>query len=409
VTPGVDRPIAGTPMRARVQYLLKGRPSRPVFLILVATLFNTVGYQVFIPIMPIFLTRRGATPFIVGFVSAIALLSYGLGQYPAGWLADRFDRRRIVALATLAYASFFVVYLLPLPLPVIICVRFFHAASGAFFTPGALALVADLTPRQQVSRAFGFFQVATMSGLLLGPLAGGVLASFSLDWVFIVAGAVCVSAALPLLFIDAPPPEHHPEAVVTATIQPSTVRRLLPAVAVGWAPEYLTGMLTAIWSLYMLSRGAATWEIGLSFTLFAIPSVVGSVSLGDLIDRRGAKLVMVVSLVGLGLVAPLLGVAAAVPVLIVLLIAQGVFIAGERPAVYSEVTYRFDARQQARAQGFLQMALIIGDTVGAIVGGLLYSTSAIAAFASISLMCLVSLAGVPFLWSGRRTPAGEAE
>ena len=66
--------------------------------------------------MPIFLTRRGATPFIVGFVSAIALLSYGLGQYPAGWLADRFDRRRIVALATLAYASFFVVYLLPLPL-----------------------------------------------------------------------------------------------------------------------------------------------------------------------------------------------------------------------------------------------------------------------------------------------------
>jgi len=55
------------------------------------------------------------------------------------------------------------------------------------------------------------------------------------------------------------------------------------------------------------------------------------------------------------------------------------------------------------------MALIIGDTVGAIVGGLLYSTSATAAFASISLMCLVSLVGVPFLWSGRRTPAGQAE
>src|SRR5207249_11290776 len=131
VAAGVDGPTAGTPMPARVQYVCNGRLSRPVLLILVATLFNTVGYQVFIPIMPIFLTRRGASPFIVGFDSAIALLSYGLGQYPAGWLADRFDRRRIVALATLAYASFFVVYLLPLPLPVIICVRFFHAASGA--------------------------------------------------------------------------------------------------------------------------------------------------------------------------------------------------------------------------------------------------------------------------------------
>ena len=408
MTSGIDPTIAGTPFR-RVQFLLRGRPSRPVMLILVATLFNTVGYQVFIPIMPIFLTRRGASPFLVGFVSAAALLAYGLGQYPAGWLADRYDRRRIVALATLGYASFFVVYLLPLPLPVIVCCRFLHAATGAFFTPGALALVADLTPRQQVSRAFGFFQVATMSGLLLGPLAGGVLASWSLDWVFIAAGAVCVGAALPLLFISAPVPEHHPETVVAVTVQPSTVRRLLPAIAVGWAPEYLTGMLTAIWSLYLLSRGAATWQIGLSFTLFALPSVLGSVALGDLIDRRGAKLVMVASLVGLGLVAPVVGFAAAVPVLILLLTAQGVFTAGERPAVYSEVTHRFDAKQQARAQGFLQMALIIGDTVGAIVGGLLYSRSATAAFASISLMCLVSLAGVPFLWNARRTSAGQAE
>src|SRR4029077_21099601 len=160
VTSGIDPTVASRPFRARVQYLFRGRPSRPVFLILVATLFNTVGYQVFIPIMPIFLTRKGASPFIVGFVSAAALLAYGLGQYPAGWLADRYDRRRIVALATLGYASFFVVYLLPLPLPVIVVCRFLHAATGAFFTPGALALVADLTPRQQVSRAFGFFQVA---------------------------------------------------------------------------------------------------------------------------------------------------------------------------------------------------------------------------------------------------------
>jgi MFS family permease len=409
VTSGIDPTVAGRPFRARVQYLFRGRPSRPVFLILVATLFNTVGYQVFIPIMPIFLTRKGATPFIVGFVSAVALLSYGLGQYPAGWLADRFDRRRVVALATLAYASFFGVYLLPLPLPVLIVCRFLHAGSGALFTPGALALIADLTPRQQVSRAFGFYQVATMSGLLLGPLAGGVLAGWSLNWVFIAAGAVCVAAALPLLFIDAPPPVHHPEAVVGAPIPPSTLRRLLPAITVGWAPEYLTGMLTAIWSLYMLSRGAATWQIGLSFTLFALPSVLGSVALGDLIDRRGAKLVMVASLVGLGVVAPIVGFAAAVPVLIVLLTAQGLFTAAERPAVYSEVTHRFSAREQARAQGFLQMALIIGDTVGAIVGGSLYSTSATAAFASISLMCVVSLVGVRFLWSGRRATAGQAE
>jgi MFS family permease len=409
VTPGADPAVSGTPIGARVQYLLRGRPSRPVMLILVATLFNTIGYQVFIPIMPIFLTRRGASLFVVGFVSAVALLSYGLAQYPAGWLADRFDRRRVVGVATLAYASFFVVYLLPLPLTVIVPIRFLHAATGAFFGPGALALIADLSPRHQVSRAFGFYQVSTMSGLLLGPFAGGVLATWSLEWVFIAAGIVCVLAALPVLLIAAPQHEQHAATAVPVPVEPSTLRRLLPAIAVGWAPEYLTGMLTAIWSLYMLARGAATWQIGLSFTLLAVPSVLGSVSLGDLIDRHGAKLVMVLSLIGIGVVAPFMGLVAAVPLLILLILAQGVFIAGEKPTVYSEVSHRFDARRQARAQGSLQMALIIGDTVGAIVGGSLYAKSATTAFASISLMCLVSLAGVPFLWRAKPLMTGPVE
>lgn len=403
---GLEETAAGTPLRIRAASLLAGRPSRAVLLILVATLFNTIGYQVFIPIMPIFVTSQGASPFIVGFVSAGALLSYGLAQYPAGWLADRFDRRRVVALATVAYASWFVVYLLPLPLPAIVVCRFCHAATGAFFTPGALALIADLSPRNQVSRAFGFYQVATMSGFLLGPLAGGVLASWSVDWVFITAGSACVLAALPIFFM-APPPEQHAEAAIAAAVQPSTIRRLLPAITVGWAPEYLTGMLTAIWSLYMLSRGAQVWQIGLSFTLLAVPSVLGSVSLGDLIDRRGAKMVMLLSLIGLAITAPLSGIFTAVPLLILIVTVQGVFIAGERPAIYSEVAHRFSARQLARANGFLQMALLGGDTVGAIVGGSLYTTSAFAAFASISLMCLVSLVGVPFLMGGHRNAPVE--
>ncbi|HEY6875336.1 MAG TPA: MFS transporter [Candidatus Dormibacteraeota bacterium] len=387
---------------SRLGALIRARPSRPILLILIATLFNTIGYQVFIPIMPIFLTRHGASPFLVGFVSAGALLTYGLGNFPAGWLADRFDRRRVVALATLAYASWFVIYLLPLPLPVFVVCRFLHACTGAFFTPGALALLADLSPRQQVSRTFGFYQVSTMSGLLLGPLMGGVLASWSLNFVFIAAGTVCVIAAIPIWFMVPPPAEQHAEAAVTVDVQPSTVRRLLPAITVGWAPEYLQGMLTAIWSLYLLSRGAATWQIGLSFTLLAVPSVLGSISLGDLIDRHGAKLVMIISLVGLALVAPLAGLLTAVPLLIMLIVVEGLFIAGERPAIYSEVTHRFSPREQARAQGFLQTALIIGDTVGAIVGGSLYSTSAVAAFSTISVMCVVSLIGVRFLWSARR-------
>jgi MFS family permease len=58
--------------------------------------------------------------------------------------------------------------------------------------------------------------------------------------------------------------------------------------------EYLQGVYQATWSLHLLNRQAEIWQIGLSFSLIALPSVLLSVWFGGLIDRRGARRVMLV-------------------------------------------------------------------------------------------------------------------
>jgi MFS family permease len=376
-----------------------------MILILTATFLNTMGYQAFIPTFPLYLHFRGASVFVIGFVAAAALLCYGLAQYPAGWLADRFDRRRVVAVATSIYALFFIPYLFPLPLGFLVPYRLAHAAVGGMYTPAALALVADVTPRGAISRSFGLWQVATMSGFLLGPLFGGLLAAANLRLVFVGAGVVCVLAAVPVVAIrSAVPRSKISDQLAPPTRAVSMPRRLLPAIGVGSAPEYFTGLLTGIWSLYLLSRGALTWQIGLSFTLFALPAVFLSVGMGGLIDHRGARVVMATSLIGLAVVSPLLGMTPVVPLLLLLVLVSGIFAAAERPAVYSEVSMRVPHGELARAQGLVQMALMIAQTAGAVTGGWLLSRSLTMPFLSVTAACLLSLVAVPFL-SPRRSSA----
>jgi MFS family permease len=383
---------------------------RSLGLLLVAILVNVLGYFVFVPILPLYLHQLGASPQVIGLVTGIGLLCFGLGQYPAGWLADRFDRRLIAILATVAYGVFFLVYLLPLTLQIAIPIRLLNAFVGGFFTPAALALAADLAPPGNVSRAYGMWQSTTMAGFLVGPLFGGVGAGFGLNVVFVLAGALCILAALPLLALKTPR-RRISDGSTTATPAPpiaslSQIRRLIPAIVSGAGPEYLAGLFTAIWSIFLLSRGGAPWQIGLTFTLFALPSVLFSVWLGGVVDRRGARLVMAIVLVATAAVSPLYSLVASVALLMLFATAHGVTSAAERPVVYSEVVRVVPPEYYARAQAVLQLGLMTAQTAGAIAAGYLYALSPALVFPSVGVVCLLSLLAVPAL--SRRGPADQS-
>src|SRR5215469_12754792 len=95
---------------------------------------NAVGMWFFLPLLPIFLGRKGGSAALVGVVFAAGLVSNALVRYPAGWAADRFGTRAVLIAAMLATAATFLAYLLPLPVTAFIVVRFLHgAAQGAYW------------------------------------------------------------------------------------------------------------------------------------------------------------------------------------------------------------------------------------------------------------------------------------
>jgi MFS family permease len=395
-----DRLLVSPSLRAVSSGLSSDRTAD---LLLLAALCQAVGFQTFIPILPIYFRGLGATPQLVAVIQGAGLLAYGLSQFPAGWMADRLQARGVALYSTLAYASFFFVYLLPLPLEVMIPVRMLNAFAGGFFTPAALALLAEISPEGKLARAYGLWQTVMMTGYLLGPLVGGFVASVSLPLVFVGTAVLLLAALIPISRLPSGTRRDIAVASRSGADQPPTTHArwswaaLLPAIGVAAGTEYLQGLYQATWSLHLLSRQAEIWQIGLSFSLIALPSVLLSVWFGGLVDRRGARRLMLVALGAVGALAPLLGIISAVPLLIGLAGLVAVFTASVRPTVYGEAAHVVPADYRARAQGVIQMALMVVQTSGALLAGTLFTVSPLLSFSSVAAVCGASLLAVPFL------------
>lgn len=152
--------------------------------ILAASLFAlALGEELWQAYMPAYLTALGASGLVVGLFGSSKDLLDSAYQYPGGWLADRFGRRRALmaftALAIGGYGMYAVAPGWPLVFAGLLGVMAWKA--GAF--PTTFAVIGDSLPRERRGVAFSIQSVlirvprvvaAPLGGMLIGSL--GVVA-----------------------------------------------------------------------------------------------------------------------------------------------------------------------------------------------------------------------------------------
>jgi MFS family permease len=367
---------------------------RTLRVLMTGNVLQAMGLQLFVPILPIYLTDRGASSRWVGVTIAAGIAGYGLAQFPSGALADRFDRRSVVIWGMAAYAAFFLVYLFPIPVVIIPLVRIVHAGVGGLYSVASLAMLGDTTVPSRRGHVFGLWQATTRSGFVIGPLIGGVAATLDLSSAFIGSALVYGVATLVMLRLPHDPPQAHVEVAIASgpTFSARLLRSVLPLVAIAAAGDYASGAFNSIWSIWLTRQGAAPWQVGISFCLFAVPAVALSTLFGAISDRRGPVRIMVASLVGMVFVAPLCAVRAPVATLTAIGMLVGLFSTPNRPLVFVAATRDFSGRYLARAQGALQGGLMGVQFVAALLSGTLLGLSPTLAFGAISVVAVGSLA-----------------
>lgn len=361
----------------------------------IGNVLQAMGLQIFAPILPLYLAQRGMSPSLIGLVMGMGIAGYGLGQYPSGLMSDRFDRRRLLRWGMGLYALTFFVYLLPLSGGVIVCLRFLHASLASLYTITTVAVLVDATPVTNRGRVFGLWQATTKAGFLIGPLAGGLLGSVSLEAVFVFSGLACFASFLSMLRIPPTRAEAGGDRPRTLPRMPGrTVARLVKLMLMAAAGDYLSGTFLAFWSIWLLQHGASPVDVGVSFCFFALPGVVLSTSFGAYADGHGAKGLVAASCLAMVAIGPLCASATLMWQLHAVAFAAGLASSIARPVLNAEVSKQVGPGLQSRAQSVFFMGLMLVQLLASILGGLLLSHSAYAMFGVISIVALGSLAAV---------------
>ncbi len=376
---------------------------RALWGIITAVFLVGTGVGSVLPILPLFLRERGSSYVLVGIIVGANLVAQFIGQYPAGRLSDRFGRAPLMigglVVASLAIAAF----ALPLSIGWLIALRFVQGLGAAAFRPGSRAVVADLVPEGERGIAYGWLAGADMAGLIVGPALGGVLAVFGRATVFEATGLALLLAALVVALAlgrqrDSITVEPVSGPLILGDRLRAGVAAVRGLVMLSMGIGFLYGVYNVVWSLFMKSIGATDWEVGLSFSLFALPLVLTAPIAGWASDRLDRRWLSAGSTASTALIAPIYPLLHSVPAVIGVGVLEATTTAFAEPAINAFLMSAVAPDQRGRAAGTVGTAETAAKAVGALIGGGLFGLGVWVPFVISSVVGLaLILLGIPSL------------
>lgn len=365
----------------------------------------------------------------LGLLSGIVFaLFYMTVAVPVAWLADRYNRVRIIALSCLAWSGFTALSGLCANAWQLALARIGVGIGEAGGAAPSYALVADYFPQERRARAMAILNmglpIGIGGGILLAGVVGGAYGWRTAFFVAAVPGAI-LSLLLLLTVTDplrgagsaaARDPDHRPLSLAeslrcfarTPALVRTTIATALAAAAflglTAWMPAYLMRVL-----------GMSLQQVGFYYSWCSALGMAGGLWLGgvlaDRMARRDPRHIATVPAIGLFLAAPALSLMLLVEqwqaaiVLIILPIGCGLFYSGPATAIIQNAAP--PAARSTISALYLFIANIVGQGGGPLFVG--YVSDRLSpshgpaglAFGLWALMPLFLAAGFAFLWVGR--------
>lgn len=395
--------------------------------ILVTAALDVMAMGIVIPVLPVLVEEFTGSNAQAGIYNGLFVTLWAAMQFlfspVIGSLSDRYGRRPVILISAAGLAADFALMALAPNLWWLAVGRILGGITSSSFTT-TFAYMADFTPPEQRSRAYGLIGAAYSAGFIAGPLIGGVLGEFGPRvpfWAAAALGGVAFLYGLVVLPESLPPDRRM--AFSWSRANPFGALRLLRT-----HPE-LTGLAWVYFLLYFAHHvfasvfvlyagyryGWSTWEVGMALALWGVLDVIiQAVVVGPVVKRIGDRNTMVIGLYAGA--AGLAGMAIAPDgwsfvAAIVLSSVWGL----SQPTLLALQTRRVSEREQGQLQGANMSVAAFSGVVAPIVFGAVYAATVgrdapvEAPGASFALAALVMLIGaVVGAAVARRASAADA-
>jgi DHA1 family multidrug resistance protein-like MFS transporter len=380
-----------------------------VVVLVAAAFLVAIGYGLISPVLPAYASGFGVTTTAVSvIVSAFALARLLFSPF-AGRLLHRFAERPLYLAGLLIVAASSVAIAYSPGYSGLLIARSAGGIGSAMFTISGLALLVRVTPAPLRGRASAMYASGFLLGGISGPLAGGLLAGWSIRAPFISYGVLLVMAAA-VVQVSL---RHIPNPVRDTGIVPVDLRQTLrlPAFqaalssnfAVGWSVFGIRMALIPLFVVQVLDAGEAM--AGWALTVFAVGNAAVLTPVGRWVDRIGRKTPMIAGLLVSAAALGLIGVSTHVWQLLVLCLLGGVGSGLITPAQQAVVADVMGGRPGGSVLAVYQMTGDIGAVVGPVVAGLLVDASGYGA--ALGIGAAVVVATVPLWFRAPETLPGR--
>ncbi len=334
-----------------------------------------LGEELWKKFVPKYLEALGASTVIVGFFGTAEDFFDAIYQYPGGWIADRFGRRRAF-LTFVAFASAgYLVYLVSPSWPYVFLGLALVMAWQSMASPAIFAVIGDSLPRERRAMGFTLQSILKRVPIVIAPIAGGALIA-SLGIVKGVHAGLLITLALAALTmllllkvnVEIKTSRTHGIFGVWQTFH-SALKRLLVSDIIIRTCEGMTGVITILYVTNVQHFSVPRY--GTLVAIQMITSILVYIPAGKIADRIGRKPFVIFTFFSFALFPLAIIAASSFSVLVLAFVVGGLREIGE-PSRKAMIVDFAQENVRARSIGLYYLLRSLSITPAAAIGGLLW-------------------------------------
>lgn len=356
---------------------------------LISVFLCGIGFSIITPIVPFlvepYVSNSGNQAIVVTLLTSIYAVCVFFAAPALGALSDRYGRRPILLICLLGSTIGYLIFGMGGALWILFLRRIIDGITGGNIST-LFAYFADITPREQRTKYFGWISAIAGIGGAIGPTLGGLLAKFGYSVpMYFVAIITLLNLIYGIIYMPESLNKNNRLKNITFTrlnpfiqlvniLSMKNLRRLLISAFLLWVPN---GALQATFSEFTVNT--FNWTpvvIGLMFSIMGIQDIISQAFIMPKLLKKFSDIQIVI----LGMSSEVIGyifiaVSAIFSFYPLVIVGMFIFAFGDSifgPSFNGILSKSGDASEQGRIQGGSQAIQSLAIIIGPIIGGEIY-------------------------------------
>ena len=363
------------------------RVDRNVFLLGLASFINDVSSELISAVLPLFVSQLGGGGVALGMVSGLRELLSNLLKPLSGYLSDRFERKKLIALGYLISALFKLLIGFSKNISHVVFTSTLERVGKGVRTAPRDALIS--LSKGKSGRKFGIHRSMDTAGALTGVLIATLLiyTGFSNRTAILIGGAIAFLSLFPVLLVKEPKvgsKGYKDEKEIEMELN-DTFLKTLAILAL-----YSTGALSFMFLIFVAGKETSEKIALFLYFLLNVAYLFTSLPAGNLSDSLGKEKVLSVGYFIAGLSLLLLAFHSDLLSLTLSFILYGVSLGVSDTVQRALVGEIIGNEKRGTAYGLFHGVTGVGALVGNLTAGFLWNLYGNLAFIPFSILCLIS-------------------